>query len=171
MDLGGLKDWPRERLLSYLEFLLHNYRVMDAFWFINIEGKYGLEEACRINEQVWGKVGRLAARDLKQRFGLSQGGLEGFGQALRLFPWSMLVGYQFSQGQGELFIQVPSCAAQEGRLRRGLGEYPCQDMHRAEFEGFAQEIDPRIRVECLFAPPDPHPPDLHCRWRFTIAGQ
>ncbi len=60
--------WDRDQLVEYLSFLFRSYRAMDAFWFINIEKGHGLEEACRINELVWGKIAQLDARDLKKRF-------------------------------------------------------------------------------------------------------
>ena len=151
MNLGEMEKWDREELLQYLKFLMYNYRVMDAFWFINLENRHGMEEACEINELVWGKAAQMGARDLKKRFNISEGGLEAFVRAKKLWTWSILVDYQYIEKPGEVIIEVPSCPAQEGRLKHGLGEYPCRSMHRAEFEGFAHEIDPRIKVDCVFA--------------------
>jgi hypothetical protein len=167
MDLAVINNMNHADLKKYVEFLLWHYRVIDGFWFLFVSEDFDQQAAERINERVWAKAGELAAKDFLNRFPI-EGGLPGFVKATRLYPWCIISGYRIEERDDEAILSVPSCPPQVARKKRGLPEFSCKAMHQGEFERFAKVIDPRIQVACEFAPPDPHPEGLFCRWHFTI---
>lgn len=168
MDTKIFDNMDADELRSYLQFLLRHYRVMDSFWFIYITEMFDQSTAELLNEKVWERVSGMAAKELVERFDIQGKGLEGFVKAQKLYPWCPLIGYEFTQHEDKVILSVPSCPTQKARLKRGLGEYHCKEMHKKEFINFAQAIDDRIQVDCLFAPPDDHPENMFCQWHFYL---
>lgn len=152
---------------AFLGLVLWHYKVIDGFWFLCVSEAFGQPSAETVVEKVWENAARLASREIVNRFNIQEKGLKGFARAIRLFPMAALVGYDITEEDDAVMIAVPHCSAQEARLKHGLGEFKCKGMHHSLFDAFAREIDPSIKTECLFAPPDSHPPDMFCKWRFT----
>lgn len=169
MNLDIFENMDESGLRNYIELLLWHYRVVDSLWFISVEEHFGRKTAEGINDGVWTRVASIAAKDIRKRYHIQENGLEGFVKTLKLFPWTSIGGHLIEQKENEVILTVPECPPQVARIKRGIGEYDCKDMHMNEFIQFAKEIDPRICVKCEFAPPEPHPEHLFCKWRFYLS--
>jgi len=161
-------DLKPEEKDEYISFLLRQYRLVDALWFLAVEDRFGLDAAVELNEKIWEDMGRRSAREIKRRFKIEDRGLKGFVKAIKYFPWTIIIGYEIEESSDKVTIKVPSCPPQVARIKSGRGEFPCREMHLREFRAFAAEIDERIEVKCIFAPPDEHPEDCFCTWEFRI---
>ena len=114
MDIFNEMEAPELR--KYIEFLLWHYRVVDAFWFIYVAERFDQPTAERINEKVWDRVSRMAAKDLTSRFQIKEKGLKGFVNAQRFFPWCILVGYEIQASVDEQESLILGIAS--GSLKR-----------------------------------------------------
>ena len=72
-------------------------------------------------------------------------------------------------GDGAFIFRMNACRVQVARKKKGLPDYPCKSAGLVEYSYFARAIDPRIRTECIGCPPDEHPDDWFCAWRFSIS--
>ena len=160
-----IKDEEKD---EYIDFLMRQIRLADAYWFLGVEKSWGLPAAVKVNEEVWETIGAKTAREIKRRFSVPEKGLDGFVRAQMYYPWTRISGHVITREGGKVIITVPSCLPQVARIKSGLGEFPCKDMHLKEFCAFAKEIDDTIEVKCVYAPPDAHPQTCFCRWEFTI---
>jgi len=166
-----IPDFESRELQPYVEFLLNQLRRTDGFWFLDVEKNHGYDSAIRANETVWQRMGTVMAREIREKFSIKEKGLKALVKVFRYHPWTIISGYDVQPGDGEVIVTVPHCPSQEARLKKGMGEYSCKEMHLGEFMTFIREVDEDLRVECLFAPPDPHPKEAFCKWRFTVAGE
>lgn len=163
-----IPEFRNDELRPYLEFLLNQFRRTDGFWFLSVEKSFGYDAAIKLNEEVWHRMGKIMAREIKEKFPVEEKGLKTLAKVLRYSPWSMISEFEIEERDEEIILSVPHCPSQEARLRKGVGEYACKDMHWGELESIAEEVNRNITVECLFAPPDPHPEEMFCKWRLTM---
>jgi hypothetical protein len=63
------------------------------------------------------------------------------------------------------------CRVQAARRRKGLPDFPCKPVGLVEYGNFASSIDPRFLTECIACPPDPHPDQYWCAWKFTLTDE
>lgn len=63
---------------------------------------------------------------------------------------------------------MTECRIQTARRAEGKAYYPCKSSGIEEYRNFASSIDPRIRTECSYCPPDRIPDAQFCAWRFTL---
>ncbi len=157
-------------LNSVADALSESWLAADGVWFQAVESRRGMNDAKRVNDTAWARFAPLEASRLKDILGLGeQSGLEGLKKALAGRMHSRVNTWRISEESSDSFvIQVTNCRVQAARKRKEMDDYPCKSGGLVEYTGFARTIDPRIKTECIGCPPDPHPDEWFCSWRFTL---
>ncbi len=165
-----LLEMPEEKLKELMDGVAVNWLANDGVWFQAVENTHGMNDAKRCNDSCWAHFSPYEAMSIKNILGLPENpGLDGLKQALG-FRMYARINEQAIEDEGEdsFIFKMVNCRVQSARKRKGLADYPCKSAGSVEYPYFARAIDPRIETECVGCPPDPHPEEWFCAWRFTI---
>ncbi|MDA8125766.1 MAG: DUF6125 family protein [Deltaproteobacteria bacterium] len=165
-----LLDMPQEKLLALLGDLGRNWLAGDGIWFQAVEARDGLWDAKRCNDSCWVRFSPFEAWSIRRFLNLPEmPGLAGLKQALGFRLYAGINTQSIvEEGPESLVFRMNNCRVQSARKQRGLEDYPCKSAGLVEYRAFAETIDPRIRTECIACPPDAHPDEWFCAWRFTL---
>jgi len=167
---GPLLDMPREKLLELMGSLGTNWIAGDGIWFQSVESACGMNDAKRCNDSCWTRFSPFEAWSIKEFLELPEhAGMEGLKTALKFRMYaSVNVQTIIEEGPNSIVFQMNDCRVQSARKRSGLDDYPCKSAVLVEYSRFAEGIDSEIHTECIGCPPDSHPEEWFCAWRFTI---
>lgn len=165
--LNGLSS---ETLVDLLEALGVNWLANDGIWFQTVEGQEGMNDAKRCNDTCWTRYSPFEAARIKELLGLPKmAGIEGLKKALAFRMYALINEQSIEEvDEDTIIFRMNDCRVQGARKRRGLPDYPCKSAGLVEYPYFARAIDPRITTECVGCPPDPHPDEWFCAWKFTL---
>jgi hypothetical protein len=165
-----LLDLPADRLNQLMEAVATNWLANDGVWFQAVEFSSGMNDAKRCNDSCWAHFSPFEAWSIRRFLNLAdRPGLDGLKQALGYRLYAVINTQSIVEETHTGFVfQMNSCRVQAARQRKGLADYPCKSAGLVEYTYFARSVDPRIQTECVCCPPDDHPDDCFCAWRFTL---
>ena len=166
-QLDGL---DRNEIVGLLEDAAKNWLAHDGTWFQAVEQMHGMDDAIRADTEAWRRFTVVEAKRIMKRHGIDPGGgIPALVKALsyRLYAY-INVQDIVEQTDRRAVFRMRDCRVQSARKRRGLPDFPCKSVGLVEYGEFAKTIDPRIRTNCIYCPPDAHPDETWCAWEFTV---
>lgn len=165
-----LLDMEPASLSQLKDRMAKNWLVNDGVWFQAVEKTEGMNEAKRCNDSCWAQFSPVEAHSIREFLDFSeQPGLEGLKKALGFRIYESINTQSITEEEENSFVfQMNKCRVQDARKRKGLSDYPCKSAGVVEYSYFARAIDKRIRTECIGCPPDKHPEEWYCAWKFIL---
>ena len=165
-----LLNLPKEKLEELVEILGVNWLAGDGVWFQSVEAEYGMYDAKRCNDSCWAWFSPFEAWSIKRLLNLpEQSGIAGLKKALQRRMYAKInVQSIIEEDPMSITLQMNDCRVQSARKSKGMDDYPCKSAGLVEYTNFARAIDSRIKTICIGCPPDHHPEEWFCAWRFSI---
>ena len=167
---ASLKSRSPEELKTLLDGLSANWLADDGIWFQAVEQRYGMAAAQGCNDQAWARFSPFEAACIRALRPIpNDDPLDALAAALDGRLYAQINRYSIERpDKATLILYMNDCRVQSTRQRKGLADYPCKSAGIIEYTTFAHAIDARIKTECIGCPPDKHPAEWFCAWKFTV---
>jgi hypothetical protein len=172
-DREILMQLDKETLITMLEDSAKNWLAHDGLWFQAVEKEFGMDSALEMDRQAWKLFTQVEAKRIMARLGIKpNGGIEALDQALRFRLYARINDQEiYRVDDRTLRLEMKECRVQSARERKGLPAFPCKSVGIVEYAYFAYAIDPRLKTEVIFCPPDLRPEGCYCTWQFTMRDE
>ena len=166
------------RLAEVSKTVSINWLAADGVWFQALEHAVGgskgeaagMAAAKRVNDGCWAVFSPLEAARIRALAELPDEPLPALKEALNHRLYARINEQEVvEEDENGFTFRMVRCRVQDARKRKGLPDYPCKSGGVVEYTEFAKAIDPRIKTTCIACPPDDHPEDWYCSWRFELA--
>jgi len=155
--------------IELLEFMARNAVTMDGCWFREVEKRFGIQASVEINKAVEDYYAAVESRRIKELLQVEGDDLSTLAAVIPFSFWNSGMEIEIQRvSEDALLLTKHVCPPQLIRHRKGLEEYPCKEVGLTTQSAFARGINPDIKVTCVFAPPDEHPKDIWCQWRYEL---
>ncbi|MBN2044218.1 MAG: hypothetical protein JW757_04285 [Anaerolineales bacterium] len=169
-ERDNLLALDKETLVDLLEDAAKNWLAHDGLWFQAVEKEFGMEAALKMDQRAWKIFTQLEAKRIMRRLNLQPGGgIDALDQALRYRLYARINEQEIYRSAPDVLrFEMKECRVQVARERKGLPDFPCKSVGMVEYAFFAHTIDPRIKTEVIFCPPDIRPEGCYCTWQFSL---
>ncbi len=167
---SALNRMDETKTKELLEGISINWLANDGVWFQAVENSYNMTDAKYCNDNSWAQFSPFEARSIMKHLNLpANPGLDGLKKALQYRIYAFVNVQEIVDEKENSFVfRMNDCRVQSARKRKGLDDYPCKSAGIVEYTTFAETIDKRIKTECIACPPDKHPDQWYCAWKFYI---
>lgn len=172
-ERAELLQMDKEVLVDMLEDAAKNWLAHDGLWFQAVEKLVDMQTAIEADRQAWKIFTQIEAKRIMARHGIEPGGgIDALEKALRFRLYARINEQEIYRVDDKtLRFEMKQCRVQVARERKGLPDFPCKSVGIVEYAYFAVTVDPRIRTEVLFCPPDLRPEGCYCSWQFTLEDE
>jgi len=169
-DRDVLAKMPMKKFLDFLFLHVRNLWRVDGLYFLGIEKEFDTEAATEIDAGVWQIMAKIEAESLRRMFEVNKNAdITTIMNLLQKSSWALDQPFKTIEiSDNKAVLSIDRCRTQEARLKKGLGEFPCRKVRFDYLKNFARTLNSNVKVDCLVCPPDKHPPNLWCRWRFNL---